>query len=374
MTFKKSHIVVAVVILFFAMEFIDSFIKRDTDRVPEINSGITSSAEEIEFLSSTSTVQDPFETIENAIRRREDHVCIVDGLYDLHWADLGAMEYSSFWVKSFSHSYYVKDGHYYREYYFTYYPDLSDSDIAYMKQQLDEKVEYIKSCIPSGSSPFDTARIAHDILISDITYDMTFERDYNMNAYGGLIEGHAICSGYAASYCFVLNSLGIPCQIVQTDTHSYNRVGDAYVDVCWDDNDRVDTYGNPILSYYYFGMDYWVINSIEDHEIQYVTGNNPCNDQLIPYYYEYEGYTMAYFDYDEAVRILSDQYNKGVIVPTILFTNRDSYEEFANEMASDLWSILDDIGFTGEYCEYYQDDDKLTWGVGLSPSVKLDQY
>ncbi len=89
--------------------------------------------------------------------------------------------------------------------------------------------------------------VIHDYLASVCDYqreavtDSTTDMRYT--AYGALVEGKAVCQGYALAYQDIMNTLGVPCTMVASDAmnHAWNLVkaGDTYfhVDVTWDDTD-----------------------------------------------------------------------------------------------------------------------------------------
>lgn len=300
--------------------------------------------------------RNPYEVVEAAIRNREPMVSFTDELYGLYWADVGVMPYGSFWVKSITSSHYSSDGKDYNVYYFEYH-DLTDYEIEQMKSQIDEEIEEIILSIPEDASDFEKAKTVHDILIERITYDDTYERDYRQNIYGGLIKGYAVCCGYACCYAQIMNAIGIPCQIVQNDTHSFNKIGSSYIDVTWDDWDQ-----EGIVSYYFMGMSYEQITKHESHEVDIISFNEGVSDCIVPYYFEFQGYMFSEYDYEDIVAAFQDQISKGITMPTILFTNESAYEDCKESMQSDFWPMVSDTGYSGPSEAIYHNDDRLTWG------------
>lgn len=76
------------------------------------------------------------------------------------------------------------------------------------------------------------------------TYDWATYRKTKVNmdsytAYGCLVNGKAVCSGYAEAFNAVMTELRIPTQVVQNSVHAWNKVkigGKWYhVDVTWND-------------------------------------------------------------------------------------------------------------------------------------------
>ncbi|MBP5261778.1 MAG: hypothetical protein J6Z43_06605 [Clostridiales bacterium] len=339
------------------------------DPIPEI-----CSVNDDSYVSYDSL--DTYEILMNTVQNRESHVCIVDDMVtNISWADFHSMPYGAFWMKSWrSTSRYYRNNHSRQDFYFEYY-DLTPSQITAMKRQVDEKVISIVSSIPDDASDYEKVLAVHDALGSMVTYDKTYNREHCHDAYGALVNQHAVCSGYSSAFCYILNSMDIPCQIVISDTHAWNSIGDMtrYVDVTWDDWDRTDSDNNVEILYYFFGLDEQ-INQIESHQIINRSHNCLPNHYTLPRYYEEENYILSSYQIGTITEILRDQYNKGKTIMTILFTDQEAYTEFAERYQSDIWPILREIGYTGEYYEYYYDNDKLTWSFVLGQTIQLDQY
>jgi len=84
------------------------------------------------------------------------------------------------------------------------------------------------------------ARFVHDKLIETCEYSEGAAA--SQSAYSALVNGQAVCAGYARGYQYVLQQLGIPCYYVSGysgEDHGWNIVnlyGEYYnVDVTWDD-------------------------------------------------------------------------------------------------------------------------------------------
>lgn len=88
----------------------------------------------------------------------------------------------------------------------------------------------------------------HDWIIENFEYSPNFQDENVYNIYGALVEKEAVCEGYAESFKYILDEIGIPCVIVsgtatnsegETENHAWNYVqlnGSWYVvDTTWDD-------------------------------------------------------------------------------------------------------------------------------------------
>ena len=90
-------------------------------------------------------------------------------------------------------------------------------------------------------SSYEKVRAVHDFLCKRIAY--TPDEFYSHTAYGALLNGSAVCDGYALSFQRFMDVLGIPCYIAtgvrNNEPHAWNLVqldGQWYhIDVTWDD-------------------------------------------------------------------------------------------------------------------------------------------
>lgn len=89
----------------------------------------------------------------------------------------------------------------------------------------------------------------HDYLCDTIVY---IDSAYAHNIYGALVEGEAVCEGYARAFKLFCDLYGIPCMLITGDAltstgygpHAWNAVrmedGNWYgVDVTWDDQSKI---------------------------------------------------------------------------------------------------------------------------------------
>ena len=155
---------------------------------------------------------------------------------------------------------------------FTYY-DYDGSthiELAYITSgdALEEQKENFNTALSSFVdnatmyySEYEREKYVNDFIVDNCEYDTEAAKsDYTTGnvstAYGVLVEGKAICEGYARAFQLLCNKLGIECVSVtgMTDNvgHAWNcaRIdGDwCQVDVTWNDS------GNEVDRYYYFNL------------------------------------------------------------------------------------------------------------------------
>ncbi|MDE7311168.1 MAG: hypothetical protein K2N87_06030 [Eubacterium sp.] len=134
------------------------------------------------------------------------------------------------------------------------------------KEQQDEKVnaadkaaqDAVKKCIKSGMSGKQKAKAIHDYLILNCTYDkkaaeiLGNKYDDAFTAYGALVEGSAVCQGYAAAFNLMAKKCGLQsmsvCGTAGGVAHAwtYAKLGSkySYIDCTWDDPDDGDEIRN----------------------------------------------------------------------------------------------------------------------------------
>lgn len=123
------------------------------------------------------------------------------------------------------------------------------SSKAEVDRALNE-IENIKNNILANrtGNTYQDIRLVHDYLVDNIEYDSSISLQNIYNIYGALVNGKAVCEGYARSFKYLMDELGIPCVLVigtgtnsegQTEDHAWNYVevnGSWYaIDTTWDD-------------------------------------------------------------------------------------------------------------------------------------------
>ncbi len=113
--------------------------------------------------------------------------------------------------------------------------DLEASQAAFAEQ-----ADAILSQARNMSSDYAKEKYVHDRLLDTVSYYTGAEM--NQSAYSALVEGRTVCAGYARSFQYILQQLGIPCYYCTGyagESHAWNIVvlddGCYNVDVTWDD-------------------------------------------------------------------------------------------------------------------------------------------
>lgn len=131
-------------------------------------------------------------------------------------------------------------------YYEVEYSDTVDN-IKKRKEEFAQAADKLIEQIDSSFTDLEKALVIHDQLVLKCEYDYQNYLDNKIpadsyTAYGALVNGTAVCQGYAEAYDYIMeNRLGISCDVVSSDTmnHAWNMIsidGKWYhVDATWDD-------------------------------------------------------------------------------------------------------------------------------------------
>lgn len=159
-------------------------------------------------------------------------------------------------------------------------------------------------------SDVDKVMAVHDYLIDHIEYSNPHIRSF---AYGALIEGKAVCQGYAQSLAMILNNLNVECHTIVAMTkgsnpvlHEWVRVkldGEwYYIDLTWDDTPWAED-----KNYKYFLINTDMIS--RDHETGYSLAGGPEVDGSKYLYYAYKKQGIFAETKNDIDKIIRDQIN-----------------------------------------------------------------
>ena len=146
-----------------------------------------------------------------------------------------------------------------------YYYTLRILPTLYTDREQEEKVDakiaaLMKKWHFTGkSSDYDKIRTVYDYVLANAEYDRIHQKNphYHLKstAYGTLINGHALCQGYAVTVYRLLRECGVNCRVItgtavspdgKPEAHAWNIVclnGLYYaLDVTWDDQLDSETY------------------------------------------------------------------------------------------------------------------------------------
>lgn len=160
--------------------------------------------------------------------------------------------------------------------------DVSKTRIEEMKVTFQEAADQVLSGVNPAWSDMEKALYIHDYLASRYEYDTRDPQSDTdpccYDAYSLIVEGRAVCEGYALAYLYFMKRLGIPCRTVPSDAmrHMWNQVQLAgrwyHVDVTWDDP-LEDMPGRAEHKYFLKSDSAWNVSYIWDDTL-----SEPCED------------------------------------------------------------------------------------------------
>lgn len=104
-----------------------------------------------------------------------------------------------------------------------YIDERNKESIAAKQVEIDQKVQAIIDELTDIESPYEQARKAYEYLIKHSEYDESYD---DQSMYSLLVRGRAVCAGYARTYQYILNKLGIQATYITgrlKDDDSYQR-------------------------------------------------------------------------------------------------------------------------------------------------------
>ena len=233
--------------------------------------------------------------------------------------------------------------------------------------KMNKAVDAILADLPQGSN-YDKALYLHDVLARRVNYEMVGE---HQTAYGALVDGRAVCAGYAVAYHLLLKEAGIlACTLSgisydpatgEAVNHAWNAVWlDAetcvYTDVTWDDQGEQ-------LYHYYFNLsldemsEHHILNALYSNgqivEISYFT--LPACDHKDQSYFDKNGHVATdQSTVDEVAAMFGDAHH-GTRTASIWYVGEGDkdFSYWLNKNSSALYSALG--GRVGTYsCSFNQ--------------------
>lgn len=138
------------------------------------------------------------------------------------------------------------------------------------KQQIEQAISNLSQIRNSvlqnkTGNTYNDIKMVHDYIINNTEYDTTISMSNIYNIYGALINKQAVCEGYAKTFKYLMDGLGIPCTLVIgvasnsegiNENHAWNYVkldGTWYaVDTTWDDPISTSGWVSESAKYKYF--------------------------------------------------------------------------------------------------------------------------
>lgn len=235
------------------------------------------------------------------------------------------------------------------------------ADTAALQSRLDE----IADGAAGLATDFEKAKYAHDYIVLNTEYDhgnaakSEGEDEDVYTAYGALVNGKAVCAGYAKAYQLILRRLGIPCEYISGDAggpHAWCAItldGEKYlVDPTWDDADfSGEGAGGAYVRYNYFCL------TSEQMAATHTPSEDPFPAPVCTAteynYFEYYGYTVSEYSPQAFADTVKKQADKNAV--SVRFDTPEALADAVDDLITRHgWQELP--GFEEEESVSYSED------------------
>lgn len=270
------------------------------------------------------------------------------------------------------------------------YLDGLTSDAA--EQQLEAAADRILQIVPHGATDWEKALYIHDALIRCVAYE---EGARDQTAYAALVDGKAVCMGYAMAYEYLLTRAGVEADTVcgysnelsaaldgtlmQMPGHAWTVMTftengvrrSCFVDTTWDDLGKTDTDGNEYVSHHWFGVTLEDIQHEGRSTLEKGYDLRQWNlDAPSLNYYVRNGSMIDSYDLNQIVQIMQDQIAQGQNLITVRMADLDTYYavRFNMEENGDLQKLGSALGiseYAYSFSYQYTGDGLLCFDIYL---------
>ena len=134
----------------------------------------------------------------------------------------------------------------------------STEEVKNITKEIEEQTKSIVNHAKTLENDYDKTLYLYDYIREQIVYTLKDDDESIFNIDGAILQGEAVCSGYAKAFSFLLNKIGIENIYVEGDTpeerHAWNlaKLDNEwyYFDPTWDDATELED----IAQYAYFAI------------------------------------------------------------------------------------------------------------------------
>ena len=251
---------------------------------------------------------------------------------------------------------------------------LLDKETALsQKEQFDETVEMIVSKAQRQRSTFDEILYVYDYILDNCSYDYDVyeKKNYDttaINAYGCLVDGKTVCSGYTLAFDVIMKRLGYECgaefnsystfSLFEGHVWNYCKIEDEYYyfDLTWDDSFDTGINASYYEKYFDYTHRYFGITKEElERSHLLVSDDAPtplCNGTKYNYFV-YKGYNIPEYSLDAVKEVVNKQSHHNYVALRF-----DSYGE--------LYDAEQELLKEGKIYDIVLTDSDITWIVSNS--------
>lgn len=236
------------------------------------------------------------------------------------------------------------------------------ADVPAKRAEVEAVTQEVAAVIPADASDYEKAKQIHNYLVTHITYGGEEDSD-GQDIYAALVRGRCVCNGYAKSYEYLLDQVGVECQRIagtaDGESHSWNRtVLDGivcYTDVTWDDMELFGENGQEYISYDWFNL------TLEEMSRRHTP--NPETPALEAgsqerSYYAMENAWLDRWSAEAVEEIFSAQAGNGTGLLTLRCRSEECYDAAWKALLEqqEIYGILDTLDCAASSIRYFYDD------------------
>lgn len=235
--------------------------------------------------------------------------------------------------------------------------------------ELNNKINEILSQANFCVTDYEKELFFHDYICKNTVYDMDTFGNVGASVYNTLINGRAVCEGYARAMQILLDKSGIYNYLIigdgtadgETEPHMWNIVKlnneNYHLDVTWNDNDESN-----VPSYMYFNVTDEQIS--RDHSNLEPSENN-CYGTYFNYSVRNGTYAHTFYHFSQFAEPSARVLKTGRNTVELCFKNKVDYDRAINSI-NDNAQFFEYVGsavkksgrnLKTDAVEYYSDDD-----------------
>lgn len=231
-----------------------------------------------------------------------------------------------------------------------------DSELYSKKAEFENEVKKLLYGLTSNTDEYTREKVIHDRLLAKTTY---IQAEHSSCAYGAIVDGKAVCEGYARAFQYLLMRAGIFSHTVTglavdyeasegdnivSTSHAWNLVkihgNYYYVDATWDDKEG-------FTSYAYFNVDDYQIIGY-DHFPHDKYDIPVCTSRQYNYYVYDRGIIIDEFNTSQIANALSANGGTAHIITFDDDLFIDFFDLYEKDMKENK-EIVRSLGITGGY-------------------------
>lgn len=204
--------------------------------------------------------------------------------------------------------------------------------------QLNDKIDEIISEVEFLPSEYEKELFIHDFVCENTEYDLNVEA-FTDTAYEAILNGKAICEGYARAIQILLNAVDIDNYLIvgnaisngKSEPHMWNVVNidnfNYHLDATWNDSTDEDR-----ITYFYFNVtDEYIMGDHMDLNII----NNDCIHNGANYFVMENAYVSDYDGFNEHIKRSALTLKKGSNNLEFYFEDSKDFMESVNDIEND---------------------------------------